>query len=205
MTKSGFQVLMVRNLMNAIIVLGFREGGEVLHSRIREAARAYASVEGNQKVLVVSGGYPVDGTRVSEAAYMKDSLIKKYGIAEESVFREDRSFDTLDNILESLVICRRLNGAPLYWSDNGWGETPEVLERLRKITIVTSDFHVARVQHICEFFSLGDLCDWEVLSAKSGIEDSMFEKELQIVDSYTAVFLKKYKKTARYTIRTWPC
>ena len=177
----------------------------MLDSRVREAARMYATIQGNQKIMIASGGCNVDETSVSEAAYMKDSLVKTHGVPKERVFQEKRSANTVENVVKSLVLCRRLNGAPICWSNNGWVAKPEVLGRLQKMTFVTSDFHAARVRRICEFFSLGDLCDWKVVGVESSAGDGMAAKELNITRGYTAEFLNEQKAIVRAEIKSWPC
>lgn len=89
---------------DVMIVLGSRlygsQPGPMLKLRLAEAERLYR--EGFASAVIVSGAKG-DDEDTSEAAAMRDYLVEK-GIPRESIYIEDKSFNTYQNLLNSQEI-----------------------------------------------------------------------------------------------------
>ena len=93
----------------------------------------------NADFIITSGGSErVHGDKPI-ADVMRDFLIKKYGIREEHVIADTRPRDTVG---EAYFVSERLDAGS-------------------RMTVVTSTYHVKRVEHIFNFF-LSDLTDLKV-------------------------------------------
>ncbi len=130
---------------NYLIVLGatIRDDGpgKLLRNRCNTAVD-YSNINPDV-VIVASGGY-IQGKQVSEAFVIKDYLVKK-GVNEENIILEEKSLDTYNNLVNSLLIIKEKGATD------------------KKITVVTSDFHSLRVGIFAK--RLGFSC--VVLSAKT--------------------------------------
>ena len=119
-------LLMRKENFDALIVHGCAlihgdQVSKILSGRLDLAASLHH--RGNEKgVIVVSGGQGDDET-VSEAAAMRDYLLKK-GVAEDHILQEEKSRSTKENLLFSVQMI-----------DTG----PE-----KKLALVTSNYHLYR-------------------------------------------------------------
>ncbi|QUW22045.1 YdcF family protein [Sporosarcina sp. Marseille-Q4063] len=124
------------------IILGAKVNGEIpslsLQYRL-DAALDYAQ-QYPHVYLILSGGQGA-GEHISEAEAMKRFLIEN-GIQEERLFLEDMSTSTYENLLYSIE---------------------KIPDSIEEITIITSDYHLARAKNIAE--SLGLQTD--VVAAKT--------------------------------------
>ena len=117
MRKENFDALIVHG---CALIHGDRVS-KILSGRLDLAASLHH--RGNEKgVIVVSGGQGDDET-VSEAAAMRDYLLKK-GVAEDHILQEEKSRSTKENLLFSVQMI-----------DTG----PE-----KKLALVTSNYHLYR-------------------------------------------------------------
>ncbi|WP_371381576.1 YdcF family protein [Sporomusa aerivorans] len=91
---------------DAIIVLGAKligdEPSTMLRLRLDEAIHLYS--QGYAPAIIVSGAQGQDES-ISEAAAMRHYLIKK-GIPDNSIYIEDKSYNTYQNLLNSKNIMR---------------------------------------------------------------------------------------------------
>ena len=115
---------------NYIIVLGSGLIGDrvppLLASRLEKAVQQYKNYKsyGEKPLLITSGGQGRDEL-VSEAAAMKNYIVKKHGINPENIIAEDQSTTTYENMLFSKrIIDEKLTNA--------------------KGIFVTNNFHVFR-------------------------------------------------------------
>lgn len=120
-------------LYDYAVVLGAKVNGEVpsmsLQHRL-DAALAYA-LEQTHVRLILSGGQG-SGEDISEAEAMRRYLTEN-GIAEERLIIEDQSTSTYENLAFSLEkIDAEING----------------------LTIITSDYHLARAKWLADTFEL---------------------------------------------------
>ena len=117
MRKENFDALIVHG---CALIHGDRVS-KILSGRLDLAASLHH--RGNEKgVIVVSGGQGDDET-VSEAAAMRDYLLKE-GVAEDHILQEEKSRSTKENLLFSVQMI-----------DTG----PE-----KKLALVTSNYHLYR-------------------------------------------------------------
>jgi uncharacterized SAM-binding protein YcdF (DUF218 family) len=124
------------------IILGAKVNGEIpslsLQYRL-DAALDYA-IQYPHVYLILSGGQGA-GEHISEAEAMKRFLIAN-GIQEERLLLEDKSTSTYENLFNSIEL---------------------VPDSVEEITIITSDYHLARAKKIAENLSL----QTDVVAAKT--------------------------------------
>lgn len=116
---------------DVIIVLGARvmpdgELSTTLQFRIGTAYDVYA--KGYSKNLIVCGAQGADEP-VTEAQAMKEYLTER-GVPEESIFLEDQSLNTMQNLTNAKAIMER--------------------EGFETAMIVTSNYHVERAVRLCK-------------------------------------------------------
>ena len=116
---------------DVIIVLGARvmpdgELSTTLEHRIQTAYETYA--QGYAEKLIVCGARGWDEP-MTEAAAMKEYLLSN-GVPEESIFTEDQSTNTMQNLINAKTIME----------ENGF----------QTAMIVTSNYHVERAVRLCE-------------------------------------------------------
>lgn len=123
--------------VDVVIVLGCRVRGEtpssLLASRCYNAAKVLQ--EHPEAVCIVAGGQG-EGEDITEAEAMR-RLMLQYGIAEDRVYKEDKSTSTAENFAFSLDIMERegLSG---------------------NVAVVTSDYHQYRASLYAKRAGLGD-------------------------------------------------
>ncbi|MGB4589052.1 MAG: YdcF family protein [Clostridiaceae bacterium] len=123
-----------------IIILGARLYGSVPSPSLEERLETGFEylVKNENAFAVVSGGIG-KGEDISEAAAMKDYLIKK-GISEERILLEDDSTNTFQNIIYSKKLIEK--------------NLPDFDLAHEKIGIVTNDYHVFRGVMMAKRFGL---------------------------------------------------
>lgn len=123
--------------VDVVIVLGCRVRGETPSSLLRSRCYNAAEVlkEHPEAVCIVAGGQGA-GEDISEAEAMR-RLMVEYGIAEERIYKEDKSTSTAENFAFSLEIMEReeLGG---------------------NVAVVTSDYHQYRASLYAKRAGLGE-------------------------------------------------
>lgn len=113
-----------------IIVLGAKVDGFHLTDALKQRLdRALAYLKEHEKTKVVVSGGQGPGEQVSEACAMAEYL-KKCGIAESRILKEDRSTTTRENLIFSGMLIKD-------------GQEREALDKI-KAGIVTNNFHIYR-------------------------------------------------------------
>jgi uncharacterized SAM-binding protein YcdF (DUF218 family) len=119
------------------IVLGAALWNDVpspgLKERLDQAVQLYR--DGNVSVLIVSGGYDYNGSKLTEAEGMGNYLLAQ-GIPTQSIVLENRATNTYQNLLYSGRIMKQ----------NGW----------KRAIIVTHRYHSVRALDIARFIKLQD-------------------------------------------------
>ena len=100
-----------------------------------DTALEYLSEHPEMKVIV-SGGQGEDEP-CSEARAMADALIAA-GVSESRIFLEEASFNTRQNLLNSMELMRAMGYDP--------SETP--------VVVVSNGFHLARIRMLCARYGL---------------------------------------------------
>lgn len=123
--------------VDVVIVLGCRVRGETPSSLLRSRCYNAAEVlkEHPEAVCIVAGGQG-PGEDITEAEAMR-RLMTEYGIAEERIYKEDKSTSTAENFAFSLDIMER----------EGLGGN---------VAVVTSDYHQYRASLYAKRAGLGE-------------------------------------------------
>lgn len=123
--------------VDVVIVLGCRVRGETPSSLLRSRCYNAAEVlkDHPEAVCIVAGGQG-EGEDITEAEAMR-RLLTEYGIAEERIYKEDKSTSTAENFAFSLDIMERegLSG---------------------NVAVVTSDYHQFRASLYAKRAGLGE-------------------------------------------------
>jgi len=115
--------------MNYLIVLGAQiRGTRITNSLYKRLKTAETYLKENTETLVIVSGGQGSGEAISEAQAMKDFLIKN-GIAKERILVEDKSTNTLENIIYSKKLIEKDNA---------------------RVALVTNGFHVFRATGIAK-------------------------------------------------------
>lgn len=96
-----------------------------LDERINLAVKLYQNKRA--PYILLSGGVGKEGT-IPEAIIMKEKLIQ-LGIPEKAILTEEESYNTIENVLCSLVILNR----------------KFLLQNIKRLIIVSSPFHIQRL------------------------------------------------------------
>ena len=137
-----------------VIVLGYQvQDGEIsktLEYRL-DKAYEYAKVHPNT-VFILSGGKS-EGEEISEAEVMFDYL-KKRGVPEYQMIKEEQSASTYENLVYSKLIIDEREKNRRGWindlmSRSGYLSPPDEEVTIR-VGIVTSNFHVLRAKSIAK-------------------------------------------------------
>ena len=137
-----------------VVVLGYQvQNGEIsrtLEHRL-DKAYEYAKVHPNT-VFILSGGTS-EGEEISEAQVMYDYL-KKRGVPEYQMIKEEQSSSTYENLVYSKMIIDERERNRRGWikdlmSRSGYLTPPDEEVTIR-VGIVTSNFHVLRAKAIAK-------------------------------------------------------
>lgn len=120
--------------VKAIIVLGSGiENGQPSPTLKARLDAAVPAVQNNpHAALIMTGGLGVN-EQVSEAAVMKQYLLRNYPLTEDNIYLEDQSTSTALNLSNTKAILKTLN-----------------IQLNQPIAIVTSDFHLPRAAAIAK-------------------------------------------------------
>lgn len=140
----------------------------------------------NKVVIICSGGDNF-GRGVTESQIMKDFLLKR-GVLEKYIFCENHSHNTIENIIFTkfmlehfkMIIKSPTYGACIPFKRNfinysGKEENSIILEPIKKLILVTSDFHMNRSLYICKTF----IDDIKIVGKTSGTPDEELMKCLE--------------------------
>lgn len=163
---------------DAILLLGLRLSPEgvprhELALRIEEAAACYR--EGLAPLIIPCGGQ-TPGTPVSEAAVMRDALVR-LGVPESAIHVEDQSQITVENMLNA----RRLLG-------KDW---PRVI-------VVTSDYHMLRARLICRFSAHMHSKGRKARIPKAEVRWQRIEEPLHTIDYLLGYQTGRFKRPKWY-------
>lgn len=125
-----------------LVVLGCKVNGENASLMLNERIdAAYTYLEAHEETVCVLSGGQGPGESISEAECMYRALVKK-GIAQERLYKEDKSTSTRENLKFSMQVIE----------ENGLlqGSAAETGEQHGGIAIVTNEFHEYRAQTIAK-------------------------------------------------------
>lgn len=182
--------------MKVILILGckvIKEGNNYLPSktlknRLIRGFKVFKeeTKKGNKVVIICSGG-DNPGRGATEAQIMKDFLLNK-GVLEKYIFCENRSYNTIENIIftkfmlehfKMIIESPTYGGCiPLernYVNYSGEEENSIILEPIKELILVTSDFHMNRSLYICKTF----INDIKIVGKTSGTSDDELMKRLE--------------------------
>ena len=117
---------------DCIIVLGSRKASVY---RVPVAVEAYKSQRSDK--IIMCGGKICDFPegRMSEAQHMRDCA-ESLGVKSEDILMDEYSMNTVENILQALVLLQRNFG----------------LNRIHKVLLVTVSYHMRRSLCIAEYY-----------------------------------------------------
>lgn len=132
--------------------------GPVLEKRLEKAIEALLQI-GEDCIIIVSGG-ATHSRDVTESEVMKHYLVER-SVPGYKIFEENKSRNTVENCIESFKLIESMKGQLCYQEVtssnpycNYYGvDRFDFVRNFEQIIVVSSDFHIPRVQKIFEFFN----------------------------------------------------
>lgn len=158
--------------MKIIIILGekLKENGQMslnLKYRLDKGAELY----NKNNLIIVSGGNVQQSVRFPEAHKMKRYLIKTYGIKTNNIIEERSSQDTIENAKYCLeIINNRKN--------------------VSEIIIVSSEFHIKRVEYIFNYYFRNVKFPIHFNSSKNGVKGKLLIEKIRNEEKYLKLFIQ---------------
>lgn len=156
--------------MKIIIILGekLKENGNMslnLINRLDKGIEIYNKYQDKyqDKLIIVSGGRVQMSTDLSEAIQMKKYLINTYNIEKNKIIEDNLSQDTIENSKNCLKII-------------------EKMKNISEIIVVSSEFHIKRVEHIFTYFFKNNKISITFIPSKNGISGKILQNTIKNED-----------------------
>lgn len=156
--------------MKILIILGERlsKNGEISKILIKRLEKAN-QIHNKYNKIIVSGGVVEKKALYSEALAIEKYLIDNFGIPKNKIIKESKSQNTVENAVKTLKIIKKLNN-------------------VKKITILTSKFHMKRTRVIFNTTFYNENYNLSFVSSSNGLDPD----KLKWRDNQEKKYLKEF-------------